>query len=150
MKKIIIHINNKMPALWDSKMTFVSVSQFLWLALCSLFGSVSRPFVTPCLIVSLGGRKKKEKKREERIRINLLLTLNLFNEFCWSSWMPQEEGGWALLFSLCMVLGGWGAGLGPSIHSCRAPGPGPPWAARLKSATQSVGVQRESSHLFLI
>ena len=28
MKKIIIHINNKMPALWDSKVTSVSVSQF--------------------------------------------------------------------------------------------------------------------------
>ena len=47
-----------MPALWDSKVTFVSVSQFWGLALYSPFGSVSgiqRP------IVSLGGRKKKEK-----------------------------------------------------------------------------------------
>ena len=60
-----MHINNKMPALWDSKVTFVSVSQFLGLALCSHFRSVSGPFVTPCLIVSLGGRKKRKKKRED-------------------------------------------------------------------------------------
>ena len=53
MKIIIIHINNKMPALWDSKMTFGSVSQVLGLALCSFFLSVSGPFVTPHLIVSL-------------------------------------------------------------------------------------------------
>ena len=65
-KIIIIQINNKMPALWDSKVTFVSVSQHLGLALCSPFGSVFGPFVTPDLIVSLGGikLKKKEKKRE--------------------------------------------------------------------------------------
>ena len=59
-------MNNKIPALWDSKVTFVSVSQFLELALCSPFGSVSRPFVTPRLIVSLGGRKTKKGKRRER------------------------------------------------------------------------------------
>ena len=47
-----------MPALWDSKMTFVSVSQFWGLALYSPFGSVSGPFVTPGLIVSLGAREK--------------------------------------------------------------------------------------------
>ena len=62
----MIHINNEMPALWDSKVTFVSVSQFLRLALCSPFGSVSEPFLTPRLIVSLGGRKKRGKKIEER------------------------------------------------------------------------------------
>ena len=54
-----------MPALWDSKMTFVSVSQFLELTLCFPFGSVSGPFVTPHLIVSLGGRKKRKKEKEE-------------------------------------------------------------------------------------
>ena len=37
MKKKIIRMNNKMPALWNSKVTFISVSQFLGLALCSLF-----------------------------------------------------------------------------------------------------------------
>ena len=56
-KLVIIHVKNKMPALWDSKVTFVSVSQSLGLALCSLFRSVSGPFVSPHLIVSLGGRK---------------------------------------------------------------------------------------------
>ena len=30
--------------------------------------------------------------------------------------MPQEEGGWASLFSPPMVLRGWGAGLGPHIQ----------------------------------
>ena len=55
-----------MPALWDSKVTFVSVSQFWGLALCSAFASVSEPLVTPRLIVSLGGRKKRGKKIEER------------------------------------------------------------------------------------
>ena len=53
-----------MPALWDSKMTFVSVSRFLGLALCSPFQSVSGPFVTLYLIVSLGKRKRKRKKGE--------------------------------------------------------------------------------------
>ena len=89
-----------MPALWDSKVTFVSVSQFLELTLCSPFGSVSgiqRP------IVSLGGRRNKKKIKERKKR-SLLLTLNPLSEFSWSSWMPQEEGGWALLFSLPMVL----------------------------------------------
>ena len=62
-KIITIHINNKMPALWDSKVTFVSVSQHLGLALCSPFGSVSGHFVTPHPIVSLGGRKKGKKGR---------------------------------------------------------------------------------------
>ena len=57
-----------MPALWNSKVTFVSVSWFLGLALCSPFQSISGPFVTPCLIVSLGRRKKKVgggRKRED-------------------------------------------------------------------------------------
>ena len=66
MKKIIIHINNKMPGLWDSKVTLVSVSQFLGLALCSPFGFISGPFVTPGLIVSLGRRKKKESNQTEK------------------------------------------------------------------------------------
>ena len=55
-----------MPGLWDSKVTFVSVSQFLGLSVCSPFGSPSGPFVTPCLILSLWERKKKEKKREKQ------------------------------------------------------------------------------------
>ena len=64
--------------------------------------------------------------------MSLLLTLNLFSKFCWSSWMPLEEGGWALLFSLPMVLKGWGPGLGFNIQFPS----GPQWAARLKSFTQ--------------
>ena len=55
-----------MPALWASKVTFVSVSQFLVLALCSPFGSVSGPFIISRLIVSLWGRKQRGKKREEK------------------------------------------------------------------------------------
>ena len=46
-----------MPVLWDSKDTFVSVSQFCGLDFCYPVGSVSGPFITPCLIVSLGRRK---------------------------------------------------------------------------------------------
>ena len=87
-----------MPALWDSKVTFVSVSQFLRLVLCSPFGSVSEPFLTPRLIVSLGGRKKKGKKDRGKKKKSLLLTLNPFSEFCQSSWMPQEEGGLGFAF----------------------------------------------------
>ena len=55
-----------MPAQWNGKVTFDSVSQFWGLALCSPIGSVSGPFVTPCLILSLWERKKKEKKREKQ------------------------------------------------------------------------------------
>ena len=46
-------------------MKFVSVSQFWELALCTPFGSISGPFTTPGLIVSLGGRKKKGKERKK-------------------------------------------------------------------------------------
>ena len=53
-----------MPVLWDSKVTFVSVSEFWELTLCSPFGSVSGPFVTPHLIVSLGVRKTQGKKKK--------------------------------------------------------------------------------------
>ena len=53
-----------MRGLWDSKVTFVSVSHIWGLSLYSPYGSVSGPFVTPRLTVSLGGRKKKGKKRE--------------------------------------------------------------------------------------
>ena len=61
--------------LWDSKMKYVAVSQFWGLALCSLFQSVSGPFITPGLIVSLGERKKKRKKKERgKKNTSLLLT----------------------------------------------------------------------------
>ena len=59
-----------MPVLWDSKVTFASVSQFWGLALCSPFGSVSGPCVTPHLIVSLGKRKKKGGKRKRNGKKN--------------------------------------------------------------------------------
>ena len=52
-----------MSAVWHSKVTLVSVSQFWGLALCSLFGSVSGPLTDPGLTVSLGGRKKEKEKR---------------------------------------------------------------------------------------
>ena len=54
-----------MPALWDSKVTFVSVSQFLGLALCSPFQSVSEP-LTPRLIVSLGEKKEREDPKRKK------------------------------------------------------------------------------------
>ena len=57
-----------MRGLWDSKVTFVSVSHIWGLSLYSPYGSVSGPFVTPHLIVSLGGRKKKDKKKREMIQ----------------------------------------------------------------------------------
>ena len=57
-----------MPAVLNNKVTFVSVSQFLRLALCSSFRSASGPFVTPHFIVSLGGRKKKGKKKREELK----------------------------------------------------------------------------------
>ena len=61
-----MHINNKKPVLWDSSVTFISVSHFWGLVFCSPFGSVSGYFVTPHFIVSLVGRKKRGKKREGR------------------------------------------------------------------------------------
>ena len=70
-----------MPATWHRKVKFASVSQLLGLALCSFFGSVSRPFTAPGLIGSLGGKEKK----------SLLLTLNMPKEFCQSSCVPQAE-----------------------------------------------------------
>ena len=78
-----------MQVLWNSKVKFISVSQLWLLALCFLFGSAPGPFTAPGLIVSLGGWGG-----------SLLHTLNLPSEFCWSSWMPQAEEGWAFLFSL--------------------------------------------------
>ena len=54
-----------MQVLEDSKVKLVSVSMLLGSALCSFFGSVSGPFTTPDLIVSLGGRKKRKKEKEE-------------------------------------------------------------------------------------
>ena len=50
--------------------------------------------------------------------------------------MPQEEWCWALLFSLPMVLRGWGPGIVRNMHSFPVSSPCPLWAARLKSATQ--------------
>ena len=41
-----------------------------------------------------------------------------------------------------MVLRGWGPGMGHNFLA--SAGPGPPWAVRLKLATQSLGTQRES------
>ena len=52
--------------------------------------------------------------------------------------MSQEEGGCASLFSLPMVLRGWGPGLGRNIHRFQVSRPGPPWTARFKSTTQTL------------
>ena len=58
----------------------------IWICLWTLSNSTSY-----CLT---WGRKK----REERKKISLLLTLNPFSKFCWSPWMPQEKG-YGLCFS---------------------------------------------------
>ena len=130
-----------MPALWNSEGTFVSVSQFLWLVLCFPFQSVSGRFLTPCLIVSLGGKKKKRGGKGERSQkeknklpadfkpVQRSASLLVFLD-------ATRRGGAGLYFSPSLVLRGWGPRLGHSILSFSASIPGPPWAARLKSATQ--------------
>ena len=57
-----------MQVLEDSKVKLVSVSLLLGSALCSFFGSVSGPFTTPDLIVSLwgGGRCIEERERRKK------------------------------------------------------------------------------------
>ena len=97
-------INNKMQLLWDSKVKFVSASQLLALALCSLSGSVFCSFTAPGVIVSHLGKEKKRKEKK-----SLLLTLNPLREFCWSSWMLQAERGWASLFFLSCGFARMGA-----------------------------------------
>ena len=52
--------------------------------------------------------KKKRKRKKRRGKKPPLLTLNQPSEFCWSSWTPQAEVGWASLFFFPMVLPGWG------------------------------------------
>ena len=56
-----------MQVLWNNIVKFVSVSQLLGSALCSLFGSVSGPFSAPDLSVSLGGKKEKTKTKEPKM-----------------------------------------------------------------------------------
>ena len=137
-----------MPALCDSKVTFVSVSQFWGLALCCPFQYVSGPFVTLHLIISLG-RRKKRKKRRGRKRddpkengVGGIGNKKPPADFKPVQWVllvfldATGRGGWASLFSLPLILRGWGPGLGHTIHSFPASGPGLPWAAKLKSATQ--------------
>ena len=55
-----------MPALWDNKVTFVSVSQFLGLALHFPFLSVSGPFVTLRIFSHLGKEKKREDPKRKK------------------------------------------------------------------------------------
>ena len=130
-----------MPAVWDSKVTFVCFSILgvslvlsLWICLWTLHNSKSY-----CLT---WGKKKNEKSKRERKgekkppadfkpgqRVLLVFLL------------PQEEGSWTPLLSLPMVLRGWEPGWGPNIHSSPASGPGSLCAARLKSATQTLGKQ---------
>ena len=86
-----------MQVLKNSKVKFVSaVSVSLltsfWVCLCS---SDSSRFY--CLTL----RWKKKK--------SLLLTLSLPNGFCWSSWILQAEGGWALFFFLSCSCARMGA-----------------------------------------
>ena len=152
-KIIIIHIHNKMPAVWDSKVMFVSGSQFWGLALYSPFWSVSGPFVIPHLIISLGGRQKKvgggkredpkgKGKKKKKMLISLLLTLNLLpiQQVLLVFLDATGRRGWASLFSLPLVLRGWRPGLGHTIHSFLASDPGLLWAVRLKSATHLLTV----------
>ena len=64
-----MQINNEMPALWNSKVAFVSASQFFGLALCCPFGSISQNFITLRLIVLLGGRRKGGKKDRRKKKL---------------------------------------------------------------------------------
>ena len=79
-----------MPALWDSKMTFVLVSLFLGISLVLPFSIclwTLRNSKSYCL--TWGKKEKKRgrggKRGSERKKKSLLLTLNLFSEFCGSS-----------------------------------------------------------------
>ena len=87
-----------------------------------------------CLSWGKNIRKKERGTKKIKIIICLLLTnpvqgvLLVFLDATW-------RGDWALLFSLPMVLRGWGPGLGHNIHSFQASVPVPLWAAWLKSAT---------------
>ena len=67
------------------------------------------------LFSHLGKEKKKKKKLPADFK---------------PSWMLQAEVvGWASLFSLSMVLRGWGPGLGHTLHSCLSSIPVPPFSA---------------------
>ena len=101
-----------MQVLWNSKVKFVCFSVIgmspLWVWLWS-FHSTMPYFLT-------WGKKRKKKKK-------------LPADFK-PSWMLQAEVvGWASLFSLSMVLRGWGPGLGHALHSCLSSIPVPPFSA---------------------
>ena len=116
-----------MLALWDRKVTFVSVSQFWGLALCSPFWSVSGPFVTQRLIVFTWKKKKRKKggsrkregpKRKEKKKDNNKPPAD-FKPVQWVLLVFLDatgRGGWASLFSLPLVLRVWGPGLGRTIQ----------------------------------
>ena len=78
-----------MPALWDTKVTFVcfsvlGVSIVLPLSIClwTLCNSASYHLTWK---KKKGGLKEELNRKEKKILISLLLILNLFSEFCWSS-----------------------------------------------------------------
>ena len=104
---------------------FVSVSQF-GVSLVLPFGSFSVPFLTPCLIVSLGGREKRGKKKERKEKHKPLADLKPVQQVLLVFLDATGREGWASLFSLPMVLRGWQPGLGCNIRSCPAYSPGPP------------------------
>ena len=90
---------------------------------------ISGLFVTPHLVVSLGERKKKGKKREDPKR------KKKDNNKPFADFEPVQQvllvfldatgrGGWASLFSLPLVLRGWGPGLVHNIHSFLVSDPG--------------------------
>ena len=103
-----------MQVLWNTKVKFVSVSQLLVLALCSLFGSVSGPFTAQVLLSHLGKKNKKEKHPAD---------FKLVKWVFWSSWLQQAEGALVSLF-----CGFAGMGASP-LHSCPASSPVPQFAA---------------------
>ena len=109
----------------------------LWICLWTLHLSVSY-----CLIWAKKKWKKERNKKENNNKP--LADFKSVQQVLLVFLDSQEKGDWASIFSLPMVLRASGPGLGCNIHSLPASGPGPPWATRLQSATQSLGRQRVS------
>ena len=70
----MVHINNKMPALWDNKMTFVSVSQFLGFTLPPPLDQFLDLSYLQVLLSRLWEEKKEKTRERNEKEISLLLT----------------------------------------------------------------------------
>ena len=115
-----------MSVLWDSKVTFVSV---LGISLVlSLFDLSLDPLKLHILLSHFGGKKGKKKredpKRKKKDNNKPPADFKPIQRVQLVFLYATGRGGWALLFSLPLVLRGWGPGLGHTIHSFSASGPG--------------------------